>query len=59
MNITLGSTVEVVEVANGEVASATDAASDGNGSTRQEAKARANKWLGVDSVFGLHFMMAS
>ena len=47
----LGLTVDVVEVASGEVASATGAASAGSGSARLAASARDSNWMRVAGYF--------
>jgi hypothetical protein len=59
MNIRLGDTVEVVEVARGEVANEVEAASDGNGATRIAASASGRKWCSLEAAGRGNFMIVS
>lgn len=54
-----GDTELVEEVTNGDVASATDAASEGKGSTRLAANIRFNKCREVQRAFRWLFMFDS
>jgi len=59
MNIRLGATVEVVEVASGDVANEVVAAGAETGSARPAASANGNKWRRIETLHIAYFMVAS
>jgi len=59
MNMMFGDTELVEEVTNGDVASATDAASEGKGSARLAANIRFRKWRELQRAFRWLFMFDS